>query len=101
LHAKLSIISRPPTAPALASSFANKIFVNREGRLRIFGNAAFDIPADSARRLTFDGIGGRARRRSARGCMQHSKPKADPDLLLNWIRHGLADAGVAAVLRSF
>jgi hypothetical protein len=43
----------PPRLRSLPA--ANKIFVNREGPLRIFENAAFDIPVDSARLLTFYG----------------------------------------------
>jgi tetratricopeptide (TPR) repeat protein len=92
---------------------ANKVFVNREGPLRVFENAAFDIPADSAKLLTFYGIGGQGKTALCRELMQktnsdpsygflrraeldlHGKPKTDPDLLLVWIRNGFADAGVA------
>jgi hypothetical protein len=49
----------PPRLRSLPA--ANKIFVNREGPLRIFENAAFDIPVDSARLLTFYGSSGQGR----------------------------------------
>jgi tetratricopeptide (TPR) repeat protein len=101
----------PPRLSSLPA--ANKIFVNREGPLRIFENAAFDIPAYSAKLLTFYGIGGQGKTALCRELMQktksdpsygfirraeldlHGKPKTDPDLLLVWIRNGFADAGVA------
>jgi tetratricopeptide (TPR) repeat protein len=101
----------PPRLSSLPA--ANKIFVNREGPLRVFENAALGIPADSARLLTFYGIGGQGKTALCRELMQktksdpsyrflrraeldlHGKPKTDPDLLLVWIRNGFADAGVA------
>jgi hypothetical protein len=101
----------PPRLRTLPA--ANRIFVNREGPLRVFENAAFDIPADSARLLTFYGIGGQGKTALCRELMQktgsdpsyrflrraeldlHGRPKTDPDLLLVWIRNGFADAGVA------
>jgi tetratricopeptide (TPR) repeat protein len=101
----------PPRLRSLPA--ANRIFVNREGPLRIFENAAFDIPADCAKLLTFYGIGGQGKTALCRELMQktksdpsygflrraeldlHGKPKTDPDLLLVWIRNGFADAGVA------
>ncbi len=101
----------PPRLRSLPA--ANKIFVNREGPLRLFENAAFAIPADSARLLTFYGIGGQGKTALCRELMQktgsdpsygflrraeldlHGRPKTDPDLLLVWIRNGFADAGVA------
>ena len=101
----------PPRMSSLPA--ANKIFVNREGPLRIFENVAFDIPADSAKLLTFYGIGGQGKTALCRELMQktesdpsygflrraeldlHGKPKTDPDLLLVWIRNGFAEAGVA------
>lgn len=101
----------PPRLRSLPA--ASKIFVNREGPLRIFENAAFDIPVDSARLLTFYGSSGQGRTALCRELMQktgsdpsygflrraeldlHRKSKADPDLLLGWIRDGFADAGVA------
>jgi tetratricopeptide (TPR) repeat protein len=107
----LPSIMPPPRLSSLPA--ANKIFVNREGPLRVFENAAFDIPADSARLLTFYGIGGQGKTALCRELMQktksdpsyaflrraeldlHGKPKTDPDLLLVWIRNGFAEAGVA------
>jgi tetratricopeptide (TPR) repeat protein len=104
-------IMPPPRLRSLPA--ANKIFVNREGPLRLFENAAFAIPADSARLLTFYGIGGQGKTALCRELMQktgsdpsygflrraeldlHGRPKTDPDLLLVWIRNGFADAGVA------
>jgi tetratricopeptide (TPR) repeat protein len=101
----------PPRLRSLPA--ANKIFVNREGPLRLFENAAFAIPADSAKLLTFYGIGGQGKTALCRELMQktgsdpsyrflrraeldlHGRPKTDPDLLLVWIRNGFADAGVA------
>ena len=92
---------------------ANKIFVNREDPLRVFRNAVFDIPADSAKLLTFYGIGGQGKTALCRELIQktksdpsyeflrqaeldlHRKPKTDPDLLLVWIRNAFAEAGVA------
>jgi Tfp pilus assembly protein PilF len=104
-------IMPPPRLSSLPA--ANKIFVNREGPLRVFEDAAFDIPAGSAKLLTFYGIGGQGKTALCRQLMQitqsdpsygflrraeldlHGKPKTDPDLLLVWIRNGFADAGVA------
>jgi tetratricopeptide (TPR) repeat protein len=101
----------PPRLSSLPP--AKKIFVNREGPLRIFENAAFDIPADSAKLLTFYGIGGQGKTALCRELMQktksdpsygflrraelnlHGRPKTDPDLLLVWIRNSFAEAGVA------
>jgi hypothetical protein len=101
----------PPRLRSLPA--AKKIFVNREGPLRLFENAAFDIPADSAKLLTFYGIGGQGKTALCRELMQktksdpsygflqqaeldlHGKPKTDPDLLLVWIRNSFAEAGVA------
>ena len=114
LHERARTISRhhAATAPECIPA-ANKIFVNREGPLRVFENAAFDIPADSAKLLTFYGIGGQGKTALCRELMQktksdpsyaflrraeldlHGKPKTDPDLLLVWIRNGFAEAGVA------
>jgi hypothetical protein len=64
----------PPRLRSLPA--ANKIFVNREGPLRIFENAAFDIPVDSARLLTFYGIGGQGKTALCRELMQ--KTGSDP-----------------------
>jgi tetratricopeptide (TPR) repeat protein len=101
----------PPRLSSLPT--ANKIFVNREGPLRVFEDAAFDIPAHTAKLLTFYGIGGQGKTALCRELMQktnsdpsygflrraeldlHGKPKTDPDLLLVWIRNGFAEAGVA------
>src|ERR1700722_5121760 len=104
-------IMPPPRLSSLPT--ANKIFVNREGPLRIFENAAFNIPADGVKLLTFYGIGGQGKTALCRQLMQikqgdpsyrffrraeldlHGRPKTDPDLLLVWIRNGFADAGGA------
>jgi tetratricopeptide (TPR) repeat protein len=101
----------PPRLSSLPA--ANKIFVNREGPLRVFEDAAFDIPVAGAKLLTFYGIGGQGKTALCRELMQktnsdpsygflrraeldlHGKPKTDPDLLLVWIRNGFADVGVA------
>jgi hypothetical protein len=100
-------IMPPPRLRSLPA--ATKIFVHREGPLRIFDNAAFDIPADSARLWhrwagqdgAVPGVDAENRQRSILRVSAEveldldSKPKADPDLLLVWIRNGFVDAGVA------
>ncbi|NEW88548.1 tetratricopeptide repeat protein [Rhodopseudomonas sp. WA056] len=101
----------PPRLKSLPA--ANKVFVNRDGPLRVFEQAAFAIPADNSRLLTFYGIGGQGKTALCRELMHrtctdpsyqflrraeldlHGRPKTDPDLLLVWIRNGFADAGVA------
>ncbi|MEO1016937.1 MAG: tetratricopeptide repeat protein [Pseudomonadota bacterium] len=92
-----------------------EIFVNRVGPLKIFEEAAFAIPKDSARILTFYGVGGQGKTTLCRRIMRragpdgdqiydflrtaeldlHGRSKSDPDLLLVWIRNAFAKSGVA------
>ncbi len=104
-------------APPRKKSPAEPIFVNRDGPLARFAEAAADIPADGLRLLVFHGVGGqgksallrRIKKLAEPGPKQqeqfehlrtamldlHGRSTSDPDLLLVWIRNGLAAAGVS------
>ena len=97
--------SLPPRAPG--------IFVNRDGPLNIFKDAAFVIPSDKSILRVFHGVGGQGKTALCeklfdtvksdtsykflkRGLVDlHRKEKTDPDLLLVWIRNEFAKDGVA------
>ncbi|HXW71234.1 MAG TPA: tetratricopeptide repeat protein [Methylocella sp.] len=103
----------PPRQASLPK--ANKIFVDREGPHRIFEDAAFSIPPDSAIICVFYGPGGEGKTALCRELMRktdasvepsyaflrrahldlHGRVKTDPDLLLVWIRNEFATAGIA------
>ncbi|MGV1779633.1 tetratricopeptide repeat protein [Agrobacterium vitis] len=94
---------------------AIRIFVDREEPQKIFENAAFAIPNNSAIIRVFYGVGGQGKTALCRELMRktdcavdssysflrracldlHGKPKTDPDLLLVWIRNEFAKAGLS------
>ena len=114
LQVKLRGSLMPPVREAKLP-VAHRIFVDREGPQRLFENAAFSIPPESAIVRVFYGVGGQGKTELSRELLRktaadvepsyaflrralldlHGRPKTDPDLLLVWIRNGFADAGVA------
>ncbi|MEP5759301.1 MAG: tetratricopeptide repeat protein [Litoreibacter sp.] len=105
----------PPPRRRSLQALETEVFVGRNEIKRSFEDAVFGIRTDGCSLRTFYGVGGQGKTALARELFRisssevepnysnlrramldlHGRPKADPDLLLVWIRNEFAKVGVS------